>query len=280
MSGGARFWRAWAEMPLPRHAPTQKGAREVPPFHPFSLAAAMTSSSRMEPPGSITATTPASASTSNPSRNGKNASLAATAPLAASPACSTAMRAEFTRLGWPPPAPTLASSFAMRMAFTDFTAFHANTSSRICSGVGCTSPATVNVSGCSATESLVCASRPPSTLRYSTPSPAGFTPPVASRRQLGLLAYISQASPENSGATMASTNCLLSKIAPTSSPVTGRLNAMTPPYADTGSHSCARLYAAATSASTHTPHGVRCFTMTQAGSSYSRTAAQAASRSR
>ena len=41
---------------------------------PRSLAAAMTSSSRMLPPGWITATAPLSATTSRPSRNGKNAS--------------------------------------------------------------------------------------------------------------------------------------------------------------------------------------------------------------
>ena len=41
---------------------------------PCSSAAAMTSSSRIEPPGWMTATAPASASTSRPSRNGKKAS--------------------------------------------------------------------------------------------------------------------------------------------------------------------------------------------------------------
>ena len=45
---------------------------------PCSSAAATTSSSRTEPPGSITALTPASAAASMPSRNGKNASDAST----------------------------------------------------------------------------------------------------------------------------------------------------------------------------------------------------------
>ena len=49
---------------------------------PRSSAAAITSSSRIEPPGWITATAPASTTTSRPSRNGKNASEATTEPPA------------------------------------------------------------------------------------------------------------------------------------------------------------------------------------------------------
>ncbi len=47
---------------------------------PRSSAAAMTSWSRTEPPGSMTAETPAAASVSMPSRKGKSASLAAEPP--------------------------------------------------------------------------------------------------------------------------------------------------------------------------------------------------------
>ena len=47
---------------------------------PCSFAAAITSSSRIEPPGWITAVIPASAAWSKPSRNGKNASDANTEP--------------------------------------------------------------------------------------------------------------------------------------------------------------------------------------------------------
>src|SRR5207302_9101943 len=71
---------------------------------PWSLAALITSSSRTEPPGWITAVAPASTATSNPSANGKNASDATTEPLvsgsaapfscAASCALRAAMRAE------------------------------------------------------------------------------------------------------------------------------------------------------------------------------------------
>ncbi|MCY1177579.1 hypothetical protein D9M73_178930 [compost metagenome] len=77
---------------------------------PASSAAAITSASRIEPPGWITAVMPALAALSMPSRNGKKASLAITAPGTGRPACSAliaAMRAELTRLIWPAPTPTV-----------------------------------------------------------------------------------------------------------------------------------------------------------------------------
>ena len=48
---------------------------------PWSSAALITSLSRIEPPGWITAVAPASIATSSPSANGKNASEATTEPL-------------------------------------------------------------------------------------------------------------------------------------------------------------------------------------------------------
>ncbi|MCY1542669.1 hypothetical protein D9M68_784290 [compost metagenome] len=77
---------------------------------PASSAAAITSLSRIEPPGWITAVMPALAALSMPSRNGKKASEAMTAPFTSRPACSAlmaAMRAELTRLIWPAPTPTV-----------------------------------------------------------------------------------------------------------------------------------------------------------------------------
>ena len=72
---------------------------------PRSSAAAITSSSRIEPPGWMTAVAPASAAAIKPSAKGKNASEATTEPLArlslrpaafaASCAFQAAMRAEF-----------------------------------------------------------------------------------------------------------------------------------------------------------------------------------------
>ena len=47
---------------------------------PAASAAAMTSSSRIDPPGWITAVAPASAAVSRPSANGKNASDATAEP--------------------------------------------------------------------------------------------------------------------------------------------------------------------------------------------------------
>ena len=89
---------------------------------PWSSAALITSSSRIEPPGWITAVAPASIATRRPSANGKNASDATTEPLvsgslapaacAASSALRAAMRAESMRLIWPAPMPTVARSLA------------------------------------------------------------------------------------------------------------------------------------------------------------------------
>ena len=62
---------------------------------PCSSAAAITSSSRIEPPGWITAVAPASAAASRPSANGKKASEATTEPLvsgSARPAASRGLR--------------------------------------------------------------------------------------------------------------------------------------------------------------------------------------------
>ena len=62
---------------------------------PLASAAAMTSSSRIEPPGWITAVAPASAAASRPSAKGKNASEATTepaTPASGHPAASAASR--------------------------------------------------------------------------------------------------------------------------------------------------------------------------------------------
>src|ERR1044072_922266 len=64
---------------------------------PCSSAALITSSSRIEPPGWITAVAPASIATSSPSANGKNASEATTEPLVSGAAsfCSRAPSSAF-----------------------------------------------------------------------------------------------------------------------------------------------------------------------------------------
>ena len=90
---------------------------------PAASAAAITSASRIEPPGWITAVAPAATAASSPSANGKNASEATTLParqraldspaaFAASSAFHAAMRAQSTRLGCPAPMPTVAPSLA------------------------------------------------------------------------------------------------------------------------------------------------------------------------
>ena len=58
---------------------------------------------------------------------------------------------------------------------------------------------------------------------------------------------------------------------------TGRLAAITPPNAETGSHACALRCASATSAPTAMPHGLACLMIATAGSSKSYAARRAAS---
>src|SRR5690606_17746252 len=82
---------------------------------PRSFAAWMTSASRTEPPGWITAVMPCCAATSRPSRNGKNASDAIAAPSReklCSPAFVMPICAAITRLVWPPPMPSVRPSRA------------------------------------------------------------------------------------------------------------------------------------------------------------------------
>src|SRR6185369_7269219 len=106
-----------------------------------SSAAAITSSSRMLPPGWMTQVAPASHTTSSPSRKGKKASLATAEPARLSPALAAlmeAMRAESMRLICPAPTPSVIPSAQKTMAllFTNFATFQANSRSCSCCGVG------------------------------------------------------------------------------------------------------------------------------------------------
>jgi elongation factor G len=79
---------------------------------PAASAAAMTSSSRIEPPGWMQAVAPASMADCRPSAKGNMASEATMLPLRSSPASlafQTAMREESTRLIWPAPMPSVRS---------------------------------------------------------------------------------------------------------------------------------------------------------------------------
>src|ERR671916_208934 len=105
---------------------------------PCRFAASTTSSSRTDPPGCMTASTPAPASASTPSAKGKNASLAATAPRTPFPAFFTAVSEESTRLICPAPTPTVAPSLTSTMAllFTVRATRQAKRRSDVCSGAG------------------------------------------------------------------------------------------------------------------------------------------------
>src|SRR6476659_3493879 len=106
---------------------------------PAASAAAMTSSSRLEPPGCTIAFTPASIASAGPSAKGKKASEAIAAPLRSSSGdFSTARRTASTRLICPAPMPTVALSRARTIAL-DFTwrhTCHAKSRSRHSSSVG------------------------------------------------------------------------------------------------------------------------------------------------
>ena len=89
---------------------------------PASSAAAITSSSRIDPPGWMTAVAPASTAAIRPSAKGKKASDATAEPMvrgcaqpafsAASFAFQAAMRADSRRFIWPAPTPAVLPSLA------------------------------------------------------------------------------------------------------------------------------------------------------------------------
>ena len=112
---------------------------------PASSAFLMDSSSRIDPPGWMTAVIPCFAASSTVSPKGKNASDAITAPFAFSPASSKAIFAEPTRFICPAPTPSVLCSSVTTMAldFTCFTNLHANPNARHCASVGCTLVTTV-----------------------------------------------------------------------------------------------------------------------------------------
>jgi hypothetical protein len=93
----------------------------------------------MEPPGWMTAMTPALAASSIPSAKGKKASEASMLPWALSPARLAACTTESTRLGWPVPMPTVdvPCTSTIALDLTCFDASHANARPASISGVGC-----------------------------------------------------------------------------------------------------------------------------------------------
>ncbi len=108
---------------------------------PRSLAASITSWSRIEPPGWATQVAPASTTTSRPSRKGKKASLATTVFCSESWAASAlmlAMRAESRRDIRPAPAPMVMPFLQKTMALllTNLATFQANSRSLQLCGVG------------------------------------------------------------------------------------------------------------------------------------------------
>src|SRR6185295_4516782 len=207
---------------------------------PCSLAAAMTSSSRLLPPGCTMALMPYLAAASMPSRNGKNASDAMALPSTSRPsslALSAATWVEYTRDICPAPTPMVMPSRANTMAF-DLTYLHtrqANHRSAYCVGVGFFWVTILNVAGSASAVSRVWTRRPPLTLRYSNSEVERVASgPTTSTRTFCRLASTAPASADTEGATITSTNwrpTMAVAVAASSS----RLKAMMPPNAEVGS---------------------------------------------
>ena len=97
----------------------------------------------------MTASAPALAASSTPSRNGKKASEATTEPASGARALETAIRTESTRDIWPAPMPSVRPSAANTMAF-DLTCLQtrqAKSRSRSSAAVGARLEATLRVGG-------------------------------------------------------------------------------------------------------------------------------------
>src|SRR5882672_3623442 len=234
---------------------------------PSSSAAAITSSSRTLPPGWITAFAPARATTSTPSRNGKNASDATTDPSRDSPAScalSTATRAASTRLIWPAPMPSVRPPAQNTMAFdlTNFATRHANSKSAPCVAVGFRRVTVRSSEASTLRRSGDCTRSPPPTRlkSYVCTACARLTDIT---RTLVLAARICRAPASNSGAITTSTKCL--DTAPAVAASSSWLKATMPPNAAVGSVAKARSYASRGEAPIAAPQGLACLTITQAG---------------
>src|SRR5690606_18303711 len=201
---------------------------------PRSLAAAMTSASRTEPPGWITQPAPASTTTSSPSRNGKKASEATAEPASDSAALLAlieAIRAESIRLIWPAPTPRVCPlpQKTIALDLTNLATRQANSMSASWASVGEISVTTRSSSGARLRASSVCTSRPPPTRLKSKALPPGASG-ISSRRTFCLAAKTARAPSAKPGAISTSTNWWATAAAASAS--SGRLKAMMPPKAD------------------------------------------------
>ena len=216
---------------------------------PASSAAAITSSSRIDPPGWITAVAPASTAASSPSANGKNASEATAEPIvrgsaqpalsAASFAFHAAMRALFEAVHLPRAdargRAVLRIDDRVRLdvlgdgpgeaAVGQFLRRSARAWSR-------------PVSSPSRPLSRACSSMPPAIDFSIMPPRAGSgSAPVRIRRRFFFFANTALAASSASGA--ATTSVKMPLIASAVGPSSGRLTAMIPPNADTLSQASA-----------------------------------------
>src|SRR6266436_5933425 len=180
---------------------------------PAASAAAITSSSRSDPPGWMIAVAPAPIAASTPSAKGKNASEATTEPklgdrgspaaFPASAALAAAILTLSTRLIWPAPMPTVARPRAKTIALdlTCFATLSANSRSAISVSLGLRRVTVRSSSGPMESRSRSCTSMPLDSERKLRPGAAvSGIPSVTSSRSDVLRARTVIASSSTCGA--------------------------------------------------------------------------------
>ena len=185
----------------------------------------------------MTATAPASATTSRPSRNGKKASDATTEPASVRPACPAlieAMRAESIRLIWPAPTPSVwpAAQKTIAFDFTNLATRQAKSRSESCDSEGARRVTTFSSARSRLRSSGDCTNRPAPTrlrsMRFELRARG-----ISRTRTFCLAANTWRAASSKAGAITTSTNCPATSAAV--GPSIGWLKAMMPPKAEVGS---------------------------------------------
>ena len=165
----------------------------------------------------------------------------------------------------------------MALDFTNLATRQANSRSSTCAAVGAFRVTTRNSPAATILASGVCTRNPPPTRLKSQAAffARGAGNAISSTRTLTFRLIAASASSVNPGAISTSRNCAATVSTVAAS--IGRLKAMMPPNADTGSVATAFLYASIGVSAIATPQGFACLTMTHAGSANVFTHSQAAS---
>ena len=213
------------------------------------------------------------------SLNGKKASEHKIEPFRFFPDFLIAISTASTRLTWPAPTPivTFSLTIIIPLDFTCFNTFQPKSMVFNSAVDGFVSVTILRFSSCIVEVSVSCTKIPPSTLRTSILFSREETFPTSKTRRFFFLASMSSAFESKVGAITISTNTL--DISCATSCVQVRFKAIIPPKADRLSASKARVYTSRRLFPSATPHGLACFTITQAVSSNSFKQERAASAS-